>query len=140
MERKEFIKKSCTLCLAIGAGWGIIELSACAHLPMFKAELKDNKVAVPLSLFASGSLQIMSVKGVEYDIALRKEKDNSYTALLMRCTHADNQLASTGSGFVCSLHGSTFDEEGAVTQGPAEASMKRYPTSVTDTNIIITLN
>jgi Rieske Fe-S protein len=140
MERKEFIKKSCTLCVAIGAGWAVTGLSACAHLPVFNAELRDNKIAIPLSVFDAAALQIISIKGMEYNVAVRKEKNGSYTALLMRCTHADNQLNSTGNGFVCTLHGSAFDKEGAVTQGPAETSMKRFPTAITGTNIIITIN
>jgi len=140
MERKEFIKKSCTFCLAIGAGFMLTELAACAHLPVFKAEVKDNKIAIPLAMFAETKLQIISTKGLEYDIAVRKEKDNTYTALLMRCTHADNQLLSTGSGFTCSLHGSAYDQEGAVTHGPAETPMKQYKTTLTDTDIIITVS
>jgi Rieske Fe-S protein len=140
MERKEFIKKSCTACLAIGAGWMLTELAACAHIPMYKAEVKDNKVAVPLSMFASTDVQIISVKGIDYDIAIRKEKDGSYTALLMRCTHADNALNNTGNGFTCSLHGSTFDREGIVTQGPAEQNLKRYPTTTNATDLIININ
>ena len=140
MERKEFIKKSCTVCLAIGAGWMLTELAACAHLPIFKGQVKDNKVIVPLSLFATTDVQIVSVKGLDYDLSLRKEKNGSYTALLMRCTHADNALNSAGNGYVCTLHGSAFDKEGAVTQGPAEQSLKRYKTEVNTTDIIITID
>src|SRR4051812_48156616 len=129
MKREEFIKKSCKACLAISAGWMLTELAACAHTPIYKTEVKDHKIAVPLTMFTDTDAQIISVKGLDYDLSVRKEKDGSYTALLMRCTHADNQLNSTGNGFVCTLHGSTFDKEGAVTQGPAEQHLKKYATT-----------
>jgi Rieske Fe-S protein len=140
MDRKKFLKTSCHACLAISAGWMLTELAACAHLPIYKTEVANNSLSMPLSLFATESLQMVQAKGLEYDIAVRKEKDNTYTALLMKCTHADNQLLSTGNGFSCNLHGSAFDKEGTVTQGPAEQALKRYRTQVLNDNLIITIN
>jgi Rieske Fe-S protein len=140
MKRKEFLKRSCTLCVGIGAGLTLIELEACSHMPIYKTEVKDNTVNLPLSLFASADMQIISVKGLDYDLAVRKLKDNSYTALLMRCTHADNQLQMTGNGYTCTLHGSNYDASGAVTQGPAETPMLRYPVAVSGSELIVTIN
>ena len=128
------------MCLAIGAGLVVGSLSSCTALPMYKATVDSNKIAVPESLFAQSNFQVIEAKGLYYNIALRKEKDNTYTALLLRCTHADNQLMSTGNGFKCSLHGSSFDAEGRVTQGPAEKPLTKYPTEIIQGNIIIHLS
>lgn len=137
MERKEFLKKTCKACIGITAGWMLTELAACSHTPIYKAEVKDHKAAIPLSMFASSDVLITSIRGLEYDLAIRKEKDNSYSALLLKCTHFDNPLTATGTGYTCSLHGSMFDREGVVTQGPAEYNLKHYPTTVNATDVII---
>jgi Rieske Fe-S protein len=129
------------MCLAVGAGLvAASSLSSCATLPVYKTAMANNKVSVPVSLFAQSDFQLIQPKDFFYNIGLRKEKDGSYTALLLRCTHADNQLISTGNGFKCNLHGSTFDKEGQVTQGPAERSLKKYPIEILSDQIIIHLS
>lgn len=129
------------MCLAVGAGLiAASELSSCAALPVYKTTMANNKVSVPVSLFAQNDFQVIQPKDMFYNIGLRKEKDGTYTALLLRCTHADNQLISTGNGFKCNLHGSTFDKEGQVTQGPAEHPLKKYKTEIISDQIIIHLS
>ena len=140
MERRNFIKQSCSACLAIGAGLMLNSLSSCTPLPIYKTIITGNSVTVPSTLLAINDLQIVRAKGYEYDIALRKAGEGTYDALLMQCTHADNQLQSTGNGFTCSLHGSAFDKEGSVTKGPAEHSLKKLKTEITEGNIIIYLS
>lgn len=76
---------------------------------------------------------------MEYDIALKKESDVAFLALQMRCTHADNSLSATGTGFSCSLHGSLFDLAGNVTKGPAQLALRKYNTEILAGNIIINL-
>jgi Rieske Fe-S protein len=140
MERREFIKKSCSVCIAISAGLLMgSSLSSCSSVSVYKTASNQNKITVPVSLFAAADLQIIRLRDSEYDIALRKEQDGNYTALLLRCTHADNQLNSTGNGFYCTLHGSRFDKEGTVTKGPAEHPLKKFTTEIINDNIIIHL-
>lgn len=95
---------------------------------------------VPVTLFDKADLQLIQPKNFYYNIALRKESNGTYTALLLRCTHADNQLTTTGNGFRCSLHGSAFDQEGKVTNGPAEKPLHHYPTEINNGQIIIHLS
>src|ERR1700760_4614214 len=141
MDRRKFVKQSCSVCLAIGSGMLVASLESCgAALPVYKTEAANNKVAVPENLFASTDFQLIQPKSLYYNIGLKKEKDGSYTALLLRCTHADNQLTPTGNGFKCTLHGSAFDNEGHVTQGPAERALKKYPTQVESNQIIIQIS
>jgi Rieske Fe-S protein len=128
------------MCLAVGAGMVIGSLSSCATLPVYKTVTANNKISVPVSLFAQNDFQIIQPKDFYYNIGLRKEPNGTYTALLLRCTHADNQLTAMGNGFKCNLHGSAFDKEGQVTQGPAEHSLKKYQTEVISDQIIIHLS
>lgn len=137
MHRKQFLKTSCTFCVLASAGFLVSTLPSCAPAILFKN--RDNKIAVPVSFFAKNDLQIIRTREAEFDIALRKEKDGSYTALLLKCTHADNALTSTGNSFICTLHGSKFDIEGLVTKGPAVHTLQKYHTQVISDHVIITL-
>jgi len=128
------------MCVAVGTGFVVEALSSCSHLPVYKTQISEHKIEVPLSLFAQGELQLVRPEGFEFDIAVRKETGGAYTALLMRCTHADNQLVSTGSGFVCNSHGSRFDAKGNVTKSPAEKALRRYSAEVVGDNLIITVS
>jgi len=141
MDRRKFVKQSCTACLAVSAGMMIGSLSSCATLPTYKAAMTNHKVAVPVDLFANSNFLLIQPKGMYYNIGLRKEADGTYTALLLRCTHADNQLVASanGAGYTCNLHGSKFNQEGQVTNGPADRSLKRYPTQVESNQIIINI-
>ena len=123
--------------MAASAGLAIGSLASCATLPVYKTTAANNKVSVPLTLFAQSDLQIIQAQGLHYNIALQKDQDGTYSAFLLRCTHADNPLISTGKGYVCNLHGSTFDKKGQVTKGPAERDLKKYSTEILNDQIII---
>jgi Rieske Fe-S protein len=140
MDRRDFVKQSCIACIMAGAGMAFGSLSSCATIPVYKTVVDANKITVPASLFTQNNFQVIQPSGLLYNIGLRKEADGSYTALLLRCTHADNQLIATGNGYKCNLHGSTFDREGRVTQGPAERPLKKYSTEVISDQIIIHLS
>lgn len=141
MERRDFLKKGCSLCLMGAAGLLLPELlSSCtAGSKVFRGAVVNNSIEVPLSLFEAGNLQFVRPKGWYYDIAVHRREDLTYTAVLMQCTHMENQVAATGNGFICSAHGSLFDFEGQVKKGPAIQALKKYTTVVQDNNLIISI-
>lgn len=101
--------------------------------------MHENIAEIPLTLFEENNLNIIRVQGLGYDIALHKNENNNFTALLLQCTHAENELVSTGNGFTCNLHGSRFDMEGNVTEGPAQYSLKKFPVIKKESTLIINL-
>jgi len=57
---------------------------------------------------------------------LRSEE--GFTALSGKCTHAGCFVDRIADGtFACPCHGATYDESGAVTQGPAKKDLVRRP-------------
>ena len=139
MERRKFIKSSCNVCLLAASGFFLSELSACSPAyKIIKSEIVNDSVQMPLSAFAQSPFLLLRPKGWYYDIAVQK-KDDQYEALLLQCTHQNNQLVPTGNGFTCSLHGSQFNKEGIVTKGPAENPLKKFSTSVNQDQLIIHL-
>ncbi len=139
MDRREFIKSGCSWCLAMGAGVLLLPLASCSGVNIYKTNLNSNTIHVPIKLFDKTTMQMIRVPELDYDIALRKAKNGNYLALLLKCTHADNALIYTGHGYMCSLHGSTYDGIGTVKQGPAERPLKRLVTEVIQDNIVIHL-
>jgi Rieske Fe-S protein len=141
MDRRKFLKSGCGICMLGTSAFLLNELAACspAAFKGIKTDITDNKIQVPLAGFDQNGVQVISPRKYAYDIAAYKNPDQSYTALLMRCTHMDNQLTVTGTGFYCSLHGSVFDKEGHVKKGPAERKLKELKTEINQSNLIIYL-
>jgi len=138
MDRKEFIQTSCSACMLMTAGFFLSAMPGCTpKYSVFKTEVVDKKLTLPLSAFKQSSLQLVRPKGWYYDIAVEKNNDNTYTALLLQCTHQENQLTPDGNGFHCNLHGSQFDSEGNVRKGPAERPLQRYRTYMDMNSLII---
>jgi Rieske Fe-S protein len=140
MERRAFIKASCNICGLLGTGFILPSLAGCgpAAYKVIHAEIRDDRIEIPLGGFAQSPLQLVRPAGWFYSIAVRKHEDNTYSAHLLKCTHQDNQLTPSGNGgYTCSLHGSTFNPEGRVTKGPAERALRSYPVTVNQTNLII---
>ena len=141
MNRRNFVKDGCQLCLLGTAALALNGLTACSPVmgKAVKADIVNNKLEIPLALFEQKSTRIISPRKYAYDIAAHKNPDNSFTTLLLRCTHMDNQLTPSNNGFYCSLHGSNFDKEGNVVKGPAERKLRQLKTEIIQNNLIIYL-
>jgi Rieske Fe-S protein len=129
------------MCLLLTAGALLPTLSGCgpAAYKVINTEIRNDQVEIPLSGFTQSPLQIIRPKGWFYSIAVRKKEDNTYSALLLKCTHQDNQLTPAPNGYTCSLHGSAFAADGHVTKGPAERRLKEFPVTTDPNNLIIHL-
>ncbi len=140
MNRKDFIKAGCNFCLLGTAAILLPNLTGCSpSYTVYSTEKKNNELELPLTLFEKNPLQIIRVKGMQYDIAVQQKDKENYIALLLQCTHADNGLLPEQNGYSCSLHGSRFNENGKVVKGPAEISLKKYKTAVSNNSLIITI-
>ena len=142
MQRRDFLKGACRICLLGAAGATVVDIASCSPAvgnSIFKPDIVDNTVTVPLALFDQKSFGVISPNKYPYEVAIEKKEDGNYIALLLQCTHYDNQLTPTGNGFTCSLHGSKFSLDGSVLKGPAEAPLKYLKITKTNTDLIIGL-
>ena len=130
-SRRKFIKKSCSLCLAVVSMGAMSSLlSSCSTLDVYKTELVDQMIQVPENIFLENErLKIIRTNKIDFDILLIKKPEQKYTALLMKCSHLDNALVANTSGLTCNLHGSKFNFNGDVLTGPALSALTQFKTN-----------
>lgn len=146
MDRKAFLKTCGVACL--GAGYALSFLESCGTTRRLNAQIVDSDMVVPLTAFEytkKGTLRHHKAIILQNDIlqdpvcVFRAAAGDQYTALLMRCTHQGTQLQLFGDKFQCPAHGSEFDAGGHVQQGPAEADLRTFPTSIENQQLKISL-
>lgn len=138
LNRRSFLKDTCKACLVGAVSISMVDfLESCSTMKSYRAVMNGNEVTVPLNLFDAAPLQLVSPKSYAYEIAVRKLPDNTYEALLLRCTHQHNPLTPTGNGYMCTVHGSQFDKDGKVKKGPAATHLLQLKTEVQQSNLII---
>jgi len=141
MNRQEFIKGSCGVCIALSSGFLLSAvLGSCkTMLGVVKTTSKDDVVTIPVKEFEQTDYKLVRVKNYDYDLAVQKNTDGTYTTLVLKCSHAGQPLTRTGKNYFCALHGSQFDHEGHVTRGPAENDMMRLTTQIIKDQLSIQL-
>ena len=142
MERRDFIRKSCTLCLGAMAGISVLTLAeSCASGKIVKREAQDNKITVAVTDFGpEDPFIIVRAQSLSFDILLHRNQDDSYNALYMQCTHYDNPVYANKKEIFCPSHGSKFDFNGHVTKEPATRNLKQFRTEKNNQDIIIYLS
>jgi cytochrome b6-f complex iron-sulfur subunit len=141
MDRKEFIKGSCGVCMALSSGFVMSAiLSSCkTPLGVIKTSSKDDVVVIPIADFEKMDFKLVRVSNYNYDLAVQKNADGTFTTLVLMCTHAGHPLTKTGNNYYCTMHGSQFNHEGAVTKGPAEKSLQHLKSTVEKDRLLILL-
>jgi cytochrome b6-f complex iron-sulfur subunit len=153
VTRKEFLLQLAIGSATLGASSAIASfLASCSlptspqgsSLPTSSGTLSSNKVTVDISSgspLAQNGFAIVQYTGGSLLVA--RTDDGVYHAMTSICTHQGCSIDQYNSGtkeFVCPCHGSRFSAVGAVTNGPASVALKQYVTSVSGTQLIITLS
>ncbi|MCD2422063.1 Rieske (2Fe-2S) protein [Niabella pedocola] len=148
MKRQQFIQQCGFTCLGI-LGLGALTES-CTPSRYLQMNINDqNQLQVPLSAFIAaeknGSPQyksylVVSNDRLNYPIVVYRKTATNYTALLLRCSHQYNELNVAGALLTCPAHGSEFDTNGAVVQGPAEEPLRAFPVTVEEGRLLIHLS
>jgi Rieske Fe-S protein len=141
MDRKDFIKGSCGICLALSSGFMLSAMLSACKMPLsvIKTSSDNDIVSIPLAEFEKMDFKLVRVNDYNYDLAIQKNPDGTFTTLLLMCTHQNNPLTKTGNNYYCTSHGSQFNHEGIVTKGPAEKNLIRLKTAVEKDHLKIRL-
>lgn len=151
-ERREFLKKSGSL--AVMSLFGVAFFTGCSsddtepNMPApnnppaagtgitTSANAVTVDLSVATSLASAGGWALVTASRV----LIVNMGNNTYNALTSVCTHSqcDRNWTFANNVFTCTCHGSRFDREGAVVNGPATQPLRSYPATVS--NSILTVN
>jgi Rieske Fe-S protein len=145
MDRRKFIRSSCTACLTATAVTGV--LSSCAPTRYISGTLGKDGLTVDANDFISKqngkttyrSFIIVRNDALQYPICVYRFSDKEYSALWMRCTHQGAELQASGDYLQCTAHGSEFDNKGTIKNGPADRNLRNFPVTISNNQLFIDL-
>ncbi len=145
MDRRKFIKASCTACLSVSAV--AVFLSSCKTTRYASGKLVTDGLLVNTEEFIIKnkgeanyrSFIIIRNEALLYPVCVYRFSDTEYTALWMRCTHQGTELQASGDFLQCPAHGSEFNNKGKITNGPADSDLRSFPVTVNNTELFIDL-
>ena len=145
MKRKDFIHDCGFACLGLLGVSALLE--SCSTTKAVKGQLTDKRLTIALTEFLvkksdqTGYKRYIIVRNeaFNYPIVVYRESDTQYTALLLRCSHQQNELNVSGELLTCPAHGSEFNARGEVMRGPADQKLRQFPTSTDAQNLYIDL-
>jgi cytochrome b6-f complex iron-sulfur subunit len=130
MNRKQFLSL-----LTVGATSAVISTSlvSCA-----KTNVAPTNIDFTLDLNNSAYSVLKTNGGSVYKSGVIVARTNSgaFLAYSQYCTHAGCTVNFDGTSyFQCYCHGSVFDSNGNVVQGPAYSALTKYKTTLTGTSL-----
>jgi nitrite reductase/ring-hydroxylating ferredoxin subunit len=144
MDRKDFLKTCGYACLS---GIAISTLfTSCNTVSNLDAEPKNSIISIDEKEFQIVKKGVTSFRdyvlihtsSLPFPICLRKN-ENTYSAMLLKCTHQGAELQVFGERMVCPAHGSEFNLDGEVVEGPAVDALQTFPTETKNGQILITI-
>lgn len=142
MQRRTFIYQGCLVCAGILAAPAF--LASCSGMQPVMGTVEGEDLVLPVGSFSNtdGSPKKFVVAAhaqLKQPIAVFRNADGAYRSVLMRCTHKGVELRVSGDRLECSAHGSSFDINGSVLEGPASAPLRSFPTTEREGRVFISL-
>ncbi len=134
ITRKDFLVKCGSACVAL-AGVSLLGQS-CSTLSYVPFTLDKSIISIKKADFATRDFAVLKVEGLQAPIYVAKAA-SGYSAVLMLCTHKQCELSPYGKVLHCPCHGSEFDNQGTVLQGPAEEALTQFSVTEDENTIYI---
>lgn len=139
-NRRDFLVKGAKT-LAIGA----LALSSLDVLKLVAAskDLKEEYGEIQKVIKLSDYPSLANVGGyamITKTVIVIRKSASKFIALNTVCTHKKCDVEYDGNGFECPCHGSTFDKNGKVTEGPATKNLKSYKVTFDSAENTLTIN
>jgi Rieske Fe-S protein len=141
MDRKVFLKSCGHACL--GAGMLSALLESCSEAKQVEGTMMNSGIVFPGNSFHHNNgfrkYVVVQHESLKYPICVYRMNANTYSALLMRCTHQGAELQVFGEKLECPAHGSVFNNLGIVQNGPAENNLRSFPVTIQNDQLYISL-
>jgi Rieske Fe-S protein len=110
-------------------------------LPVLSSQFGNSRVQVTTAGSAlanvDGAALVESIAGV---FLIARTSTSTFTAIDAVCTHEGCTVNGvSGATYVCPCHGSRYNRNGQVVQGPARASLRQYNTTFANDVLTIAL-
>jgi Rieske Fe-S protein len=145
MDRKDFLKNCAVTCLG---GFGMTMLAqGCGMAKLLTGKITGDDLVINVSDFEIKKGQevqfrkyvIVQNEQLQYPICVYRMNADEYSALWMRCTHQGTELQVFGERLQCPAHGSEFNNNGLVQNGPAAEKLRTFPITLEERQLKISL-
>jgi Rieske Fe-S protein len=133
-DRRDFVRLG-TAALAAALTQG------CASLMTRRVPVADGRVRLDLRQYPEltepgGTLRLLP-DGWADPLYVLSLTPGRFVALSPICTHLGCTVEMSGQRLICPCHGSTYDREGKVLQGPAERPLRQFPSRVMPDGLLV---
>ncbi len=145
MDRKNFIRNCGYAC--VGGVALTTLLQSCGITKQLSGKISGDNLMVPTADFETKNGNntyfkkyiVVENEILQYPICIYRFNENEYTALWMRCTHQGTELQVFGDKLQCPAHGSEFNNNGGVQNGPADDKLRTFPVTIENNQLKISL-
>jgi cytochrome b6-f complex iron-sulfur subunit len=132
MDRRDFIQKAIFAACAVAAT-SITEESCSKSAPVTPSGPSLN-FSIDISTPQYSVLQTNGTAVYANNVIIARDNKGNFIAIYDVCTHAGCTIQFDGTNqFPCPCHGSLFDENGNVVNGPAITPLKKYTATLNGT-------
>jgi len=131
ISRRDFLEDVVKIS-ALGTVGAVLAGCASGGLPLVKGEEEDEQIRINLSEtpalnLPNGAISLATAEQGELNIVVLKTAENEFIALSSICTHLGCRVRKARNGFDCPCHGSRYDLNGKVINGPAAKALTQFP-------------
>lgn len=136
MDRKAFLLKLGALTAAASTP---LLMTGCAAIPYVIPVRDGERLVVRHSDVGDQPFVLVDTAGLPAPIYLHQAPVDTFTAVLLECTHRGCEVRPAGERLKCPCHGSQFATDGSLLKGPASRDLARFVVSKDDQHIYIHL-
>jgi len=133
MKRRDFL-------IAGTAGVAAVTVGCAPSVPLLLSKSRGFPLRVPLTspelTRVGGAVRIDPGDGSDA-VYLRRVSETGFSALSMECMHLGCSVRVQGGKFRCPCHGSAYDLDGNVLNGPAKESLVRLRVVVEGDEVVV---
>jgi cytochrome b6-f complex iron-sulfur subunit len=127
LPRREFIHRAQRVAMGACAIGAFPALSlGCASAPLVRAQTEGGMARVPFTSLDADGRALVEVQGLDLPVFVRRVAGAPPVALSTRCMHRGCEVEPSTDRLVCPCHGSEYDLNGAVLQGPTQLPLERF--------------
>lgn len=139
MARRDFLRRVGRASAGTVCAGALLPLAGCVGVRYATATPVDGALRLDESEFAGSDAVMLENPRDPRPIFVHRAGDGSYTAVSTRCAHRGCQVQREGERLACPCHGSEYELDGDLLQGPADRALRRFRTRVRDGSVLIML-